>query len=45
MPTPPSNEELYAEAIRKSAVFEQANVLPVKTIPPDAARVKVGMEF
>jgi hypothetical protein len=40
-PAVPSNDELYADAIRKAAVFEQANVLQVKTIPPDTARVKV----
>jgi hypothetical protein len=40
-PAPPSNEELYAKAVREAAVFEQANVLQVKTLPPDAARVKV----
>lgn len=40
-PAPPSNDEIYAEAIRKAAVFEQANVLPLKTVPSDAARVKV----
>ncbi len=40
-PPLPSNEDLYSEAVRKAAVFEQANVLQVKTIPPDAARVKV----